>query len=290
LNIGELFSTFCSNLIIRDESVSFRYKRITSRLNKEYYESDSDTSHSLYVGSYGRNTAVNSTSDFDILFQLPVDMYYRFNSYTSNGQSALLQDVKTKIGKTYPGTDIKADGQVIVIPFSDNITFELLPAFLNTDDSFTYPNANDGGSWQITNPKAEQKAMASMNKDTNGNLIRLCRMSRAWKKKNDVSIDGILIDTLAYDFISEWEYRDKSFVYYDWMSRDFFEYLSNQDPNRSYWYAPGSHKRISNSGHFQFKAKKALDVALEAIKDADSGYEYSAKAEWRGIYGTDFPG
>ena len=290
LNIGELFSTFCSNLIIRDESVSFRYKRITSRLNKEYYESDSDTAHSLYVGSYGRNTAVNSTSDFDILFQLPVDMYYRFNSYTSNGQSALLQDVKTKIGKTYPGTDIKADGQVIVIPFSDNITFELLPAFLNTDDSFTYPNANDGGSWQITNPKAEQKAMASMNKDTNGNLIRLCRMSRAWKKKNDVSIDGILIDTLAYDFISEWEYRDKSFVYYDWMSRDFFEYLSNQDPNRSYWYAPGSHKRISNSGHFQFKAKKALDVALEAIKDADSGYEYSAKAEWRGIYGTDFPG
>lgn len=290
MNIGELFSTFCSNLIIRDESVSFRYKRITSRLNKEYYESDSDTAHSLYVGSYGRNTAVNSTSDFDILFQLPVDMYYRFNSYTSNGQSALLQDVKTKIGKTYPGTDIKADGQVIVIPFSDNITFELLPAFLNTDDSFTYPNANDGGSWQITNPKAEQKAMASMNKDTNGNLIRLCRMSRAWKKKNDVSIDGILIDTLAYDFISEWEYRDKSFVYYDWMSRDFFEYLSNQDPNRSYWYAPGSHKRISNSGHFQFKAKKALDVALEAIKDADSGYEYSAKAEWRGIYGTDFPG
>ena len=289
MNIGELFSTFCSNLIIRDKSIPLRYKRITSRLNKEYYNSDSDTAHSLYVGSYGRNTAVNSTSDFDILFQLPIDMYYRFNSYTSNGQSALLQDVKAKIGKTYPGSDIKADGQVIVIPFTDGVTFELLPAFINTNNRFTYPTSNNGGSWKITDPKSEQKAMAAINQEVNGNLIRLCRMIRAWKKENNVLIDGILIDTLAYNFISKWEYKTESYWYYDWMSRDFFQYLSNIDSNRSYWYAPGSNSCVHNSGYFQYKAKQAYSTALKAIKYADAKYEYSAKSEWRNIYGTDFP-
>ena len=289
MGIGEWFSDFCSALIIRDTTVALRYKRITKRLNIEYYNSESETDHSIYVGSYGRNTAINSTSDFDILFQLPFDVYKRFSQYASNGQSALLQDVKEKIEKTYRFTNIKADGQVIVIPFDDGITFELLPAFLNKDNSFTYPNANNGGSWKTTDPKSEQEAMAAMNQATNGNLIRLCRMVRAWKNKNNVTIDGILIDTLAYNFISQWEYNKESYLYYDWMSRDFFQYLSNIDSNRSYWYAPGSNRCVYNSGYFQYKAKQAYNTALKAIEYADSKCEYSAKLEWRDIYGTDFP-
>lgn len=290
MGVGEWFSNFCSALTIRDLTVSARYKRITKRLNIEYYNSESEINHSLYVGSYGRNTAINSTSDFDVLFQLPVELYHRFNEYKSNGQSALLQDVKTKIEKTYPGTRIKADGQVIVIPFYDGITFELLPAFINKDGhSYTYPNANDGGSWKVTDPKSEQEAIAIRNKNTNGNLIRLCRMMRSWKNKNNVLIDGILIDTLAYNFIDMWEYKDKSFIYYDWMSKDFFKYLLNIDHNQSYWYAPGSRMLVAKSGAFQHKAKQAYTTALQAIENANAGYEYTAKSNWREIYGTDFP-
>jgi hypothetical protein len=290
MGIGEWFSNFCSALIIRDATVSLRYKRITQRLNKEYYNSDSETTHSLYVGSYGRNTAVNSTSDFDILFQLPSSIYYRFNSYESNGQSALLQDVKSKLLLSYPSTRLKADGQVIIIPFSDGMKFELVPTFLHSNGrQFIYPDSNNGGNWKTTDPKSEQEAMTAMNQATNCNLIRLCRMVRAWKKKNNIPIDGILIDTLAYNFISQWEYNKESYLYYDWMSRDFFQYLSNIDSNRSYWYAPGSNRCVYNSGYFQFKAKQAYDKAQEAIEDEKSGYNALAKSEWRDIYGTDFP-
>lgn len=290
MGVGGWFSDFCSNLIIRDPSVSARYTTITRRLNFEYYNSSSDTLHSLYVGSYGRNTAINSTSDFDILFQLPYEIYRRFNSYIYNGQSALLQDVKSKIEKTYSTTRIKADGQVIVIPFADGVTFELVPAFINTDGhSFTYPNANNGGCWKTTDPKLEQDAIAKRNTNTNGNLIRLCRMARSWKRQNNVSIDGILIDTLAYNFIDTWEYKNNSYLYYDRLSRDFFKYLSNLDSSRSYWYAPGSWKQVSNSGYFQYKAKQAYNTALTAIQNVTDGYEYTAKSHWREIYGTDFP-
>ena len=48
-----------------------------------------------------------------MLVQLPYDTYIRFNNYASNGQSALLQEVKNVIAKTYSSTYLKADGQII---------------------------------------------------------------------------------------------------------------------------------------------------------------------------------
>ena len=44
------------------QKISERYKRMTKAINKAFWNSDSDTAHSLYVGSYGRGTAID-TSD-----------------------------------------------------------------------------------------------------------------------------------------------------------------------------------------------------------------------------------
>lgn len=146
MGVGEWFSTFCTNIQLRDGgTISGRYKRLTKRLNIDFWETESDTSHSLYVGSYGRNTAAEGFSDLDMIFQLPFSDYTKYNNYSGNGQSAMLQAVKKSIEKTYSATSIRADGQVIVVPFDDGITFEIVPAFLNIDDSFTFPDANSRG-------------------------------------------------------------------------------------------------------------------------------------------------
>src|SRR3954451_1966871 len=164
MGVGEWFGTFCSNLQVRDgETISTRYKNITRRLNVDYWNTDSDTAHSLYVGSYGRNTAIDGLSDLDVLMELPYSVYQRYNGYATNGQSALLQAVKASIERTYSSTNLKADGQVIQVPFTDGVTFEVVPAFENTDGSFTFPNANDGGSWKTTNPRPEIQAIRGRN-------------------------------------------------------------------------------------------------------------------------------
>ena len=239
--LADWFSTFCSNLQIRDGgTIATRYGRLTRRLNTDFWTTTSDTAHSLYVGSYGRNTAIAGFSDVDMIFQLPYSEYVRYTNYSGNGQSALLQAVKASIEKTYATTSIRADGQVIMVPFDDGITFEVVPAFENENDSFTFPNANDGGSWKVTNPRPEIKAIRDRNAATNGNLVPLCRMMRDWKNKWTVPVGGLLIDTLAYQFIETWEYRDKSFIYYDFMCRDFFKWMANQDENQEWWRAPGS--------------------------------------------------
>lgn len=290
MSVSDWFSTFCSNILMSDSTLSIisrRYHQITKRINIDYYGSTSDTSHSFYVGSFGRSTEVY-TSDIDLLVQLPYETYVKFNAYSSNGQSALLQEVKGVLEKTYSITYIKGDGQIISIPFTDGINFEVLPAFLNKDGSYTFPNSNNGGSWKITDPKAEIEAINAMNTNCNRNLKRLCRMARVWRDKNNVVISGILIDVLAYNFISYWEYRDKSYLYYDWMSRDFFEYLSERDKGQNTWKVIGSGRYISRTGSFESKASSAYSLSLEAI-EKEKDYPSTAKSKWRQIYGTKFP-
>ena len=291
MSVSNYFSTFCSNLRMDSDTVSKiqnRYHQITKRINIDYWDSESTMLHSLYVGSYGRGTEI-WTSDIDIIVQLPYATYKKFDAYTSNGQSALLQEVKGVLQKTYSTSHIKGDGQVIGINFSDGINFEIVPAFINTNGSYTYPDTNNGGSWKVTDPKSEINAMNSRNNETNKNLKRLCRMARAWKQKCNVPMSGILIDTLAYKFIGDWEYKDKSYLYYDYMSRDFFEYLKDLDEDQDYWLAPGSHRRVWRTENFQSKAKTAYDNALSAIAYERNNNAYSSKQKWREIYGTKFP-
>ena len=292
MGLADWFSTFCSNIQVQDGgTISTRYKSITRRLNTDFWNTTSDTSHSLYVGSYGRNTAIRGFSDLDMIFQLPVSVYKQYNEYEGNGQSALLQAVKKSIEKTYATTSIRADGQVILVPFTDGITFEVVPAFLNTDDSYTYPDANDGGSWRVTDPKPEIKAIRDRNNACNGNLVPLCRMMRAWKGEWSVPMGGLLVDTLAYQFINDWEHKDKSFLYYDYMCRDFFLFMADQDKDQQYWRAPGSEQYVYSKGDFRWKARRCYNISLEAIahEQADPKQEWSAKQKWRQIFGTSFP-
>ena len=289
-NVGDAFQQFCSNLRFSDSnltSIQNRYHAITKRINQDYWGSSSDISHSLYVGSYGRDTEIFA-SDIDMLVQLPYETYKRFNGYASNGQSALLQEVKKVIEKTYSVTKLKADGQIISVPFTDGINFEVLPAFINQDDSYTFANSNNGGSWKVTDPKSEIKAIQDRDTAYNKNLKRLCKMARAWKEKNSVDISGILIDIFAYRFIGSWEYRDKSYLYYDWMMRDFFKYVSEQSTGQTSWQVMGSNRYVYCFGSFQSKAKSAYNKAVSAInheKDAPS----TANSEWRDIFGSKFP-
>lgn len=116
-------------------------------------------------------------------------------------------------------------------------------------------------------------------------------MARAWKRKWDVPIGGLLIDTLAFQFIDTWQHSGKSYVYYDWMCRDFFAFLKGEDRNQGYWRAPGSGQYVYGKGLFQYKAARCHNIALEAIRheSASQTREWSAKQRWKEVFGSAFP-
>jgi len=290
MNIGDKFRAFCKNLTVDKttrSTISARYKKITQRLNKEFWSKDSLTENSLYVGSYGRNTAVRGFSDLDILFCLPLDVYNTYNNYSHNGQSKLLQAFRLSLQKTYPTTSISGDGQVAVINFTDGIKFEIVPAFKRSDASFIYPNSNNGGSWKTTNPIPEIITLRDNNTATKHNLVQLCRMTRAWKNKWNVKIGGLLIDTLANRFLMQYKYKKQGYLYYDWMARDFFLYLASQNTYQPYWLALGSKERVYRKGVFEKKAEKCYTLAINAIELENKKYPVNNK--WREIYGSAYP-
>ena len=292
MSVAQMFERFCWQLALGQtfrSSISARTARIVGRLNSDFRNLASDTANRFYAGSYGRNTAVPGFSDIDLICVLPYETYVQFNAYTGNKQSSLLQAVRSSLNQTYPNSAVIADGQIVKIIFTDNITYEIVPVFQNTNGSYTYADSNNGGSWKTCKPKHEIDAFYERDINSNRNLVMLGRMARAWRNHNNISMLGMLIDTLAFQFMASWAYKDKSYLYYDYLTRDFFSFLGQQDRNKDYWLAPGSGSYVYRSGAFELYARSAATVAVEAIANLEAQQFWAAKNKYRQIYGSQFP-
>ncbi|KAB8286698.1 MULTISPECIES: SMODS domain-containing nucleotidyltransferase [Bifidobacterium] len=293
MGVSSTFQGFCSSLLMDEDitdTISLRYHSIVKLINIFYWDISSESLHGLYVGSYGRGTEI-STSDIDILVELPPETFHRYNHYASNGQSALLQEVKTVIQTKYSNSHLRGDGQVIVIEWSDGIRFEIVPAFSqDSGNAYYYPDTHNGGSWQVTNPKDEINALNSLSSYYEHSPKDLCRMLRAWRNANNVNISGIAIDALAYDFFLLNDVpieKYKNYSKYGEMTRDFFAYLVKHG-NDSSLFAPGSLSTIDFSVDVTAKANIAYEHAKEAQYDVDLGIDSLAEDEWKSIYGDQF--
>lgn len=282
-----LFRKFRANIAVSNASdIATSYANISARLNKDFWNLESETAHRRQVGSYGRGTAIHGISDLDMVFELPSAMYDQYRKRGGNGPSQLLQEVRKSLRKRYPRTDIKGDGQVVVVSFSGYVV-EVLPAFWEEkSDGYRFPDANDGGSWRLCKPIREMSAVDAMSTRTNRNYKHVCKMLRAWKNANGVNMSGLLIDTLAYNFFSQDStYDAATYTSYDALMVSVFSFLGGLE-NQDYWAAPGSGQRVHSTGRFQSKAKKAAAKCVEA-KDADK--EPRKARIYREVFGRSFP-
>lgn len=283
MSIADTFKEFVTNLAVDNSAtISSRYEEITCSLNKKFRDTESKTENSLQVGSYGRWTAIKGISDLDMLYIMPKG---EWDNYKDDGQSRLLSDAAAAIRARYRQTTVRVDRLVVAAIYS-KFRVEAQPVFEQDDGSFKYPDTYNGGSWKITKPRDEIKAMSDFVSDKNKNLRRLCKMARAWKNKHGVGMGGLLIDTLAHNFLNSTdEYDDKSYLYYDYMSRDFFSYLKDL-PKQDYFAALGSGQRVKVKKNFQRKAKKAYELCLKAI---EAEGQDNQNDKWRKVYGRLFP-
>ena len=244
--------------------------------------------HGLYVGSYGRGTEI-ATSDIDILVELPHETFRQYDRYTYNGQSALLQDVKSVIQTRYSTSHLRGDGQVIVIDWTDGITFEIVPAFSQVlNGGYWYPNTHDGGSWATTNPKSESNSLKGLSLFFGNRPKHLCRMTRAWRDANNIDIHGIAIDSLVFNFFQETvsynQYR--GYGNYGDLVKDFFSFVVNCGSKPLT--ALGNKYVVPIPDNLAEKAEEAYEHALEAMYDVAHDYWMLAEDEWKEVFGDRF--
>lgn len=278
---AELFDQILKNLKVSNyQEIENRRDEITKSLNGEYRADPDSTGHRLMVGSYGRHTAINGVSDLDLLYILPPDLRNKYRS--PEGPYRALKRTKDAILRRYPTTDVSVSQLVVAVKFQ-NFTFEVQPVFQEKDGDFAYPDTKKK-LWLRTKPRKEIEAIKEFNTESSGSLRVLCRVTRSWKNKHDVHIGGLLIDTLAFNFLKQNE-QYQSGKRYDQMLSDFLAWLSNE-PRKSYYLAPGSNQQVHVEQAFQRKASVAHELALKAIDSEDSD---SYAQRWRDLLGKPVP-
>lgn len=277
------FKNFLDNIAIDNtDIISMRYEELTRALNLNFRNTDSKIANSLQVGSYGRKTAIKGISDLDMLYIMPSTSW---EAYKSGGQAKLLSAAAKAMSERYPTTTIKVDRLVVRVLYQ-RFHVEVQPVFADAHGGFIYPDTYNGGKWKTTKPKQEIEAIGRVDADKNYNLRCLCKMARSWNNKHGVAMGGLLIDTLAHNFlISTEDYDDRSYSYFGWMMRDFLKYLSElQEQDRFNALGSGQHVKVKRS--FKRKAKKSYDIAVEACET--EGTDLSNE-KWRAVFGRGFP-
>lgn len=261
------------------EDAKSKYTNVCKTLHKEYYESDFDGKTKLLFGSYKTKTNTRPLSemqDVDVIFKITHETYDKFDEYESNGQAALLQEIKDVLKKTYSTTDkIRAWAKVVLVKMADNThNVEVLPALENEDGTFTIPDSTNGGSWETFDPRKQIDEFQSSNGDTDGLTAALGRMMKAWKQNTSsmsYSSYELLTNIIAFletEFTTGVDYED-----YHEVVKNFFDYIKTRcsDDDRK--------------SHIQ----TAYNRAVTAIEFMDNDKPKEASEEWRKIFGDKFP-
>ena len=264
-------------------------ERIAKSLFSRYYPERQvfDSTCFLKVGSYGKGCGSSNHSDLEMLFVLPWDVYARINNLSGNKQSYLLQESKGPLRATFPLTALRADGQIVKAPFK-TYHVEVVPAFLMPDGTFLTAHTADGGSWKTTNPYEEYRQLHAADLATFGKATHLTKMLKAWKYECGVEIKSISLEVLATVFVQQWVWRLQTINYYEWMIRDFFEFMLVYV--NGWTRVPGTEDILLLGDSWRTKCQSAHQHAVKACVFEHLDQASSATLEWKKIFGSSFKG
>lgn len=271
--INEITLTHC-----QCEDAQTKYTGVCQKLYSHYYNGEYDDGKKYLFGSYKTKTNVRPLTedqDVDVLFKIPQSTYDKFDKYESNGQAALLQEVRNTLKEKYTTTDtIKAWGKVVLVQFQENHhNVELLPALEQDDGAFLIPNSENGGSWETFDPRAEVERFQTSNESTNGLTRELAKMLKTWAH-NTTSMSYKSCKRLddVITFLDEFYPQGKETTSYAKIVFDFFDYMSSRcgDDIKSY-------------------INTALSHARKALEYDSNEKPVEASEQWRTIFGDKFP-
>lgn len=284
--VTKRFELFESNIRLTPDQVAdgqTKQEGVVSCLNAHYYGSSSKTEHGQAVGSWGKRTRVRPPRDVDVMFVLPPAVYTRFSTNVGNKQSTLLQEVKGVLQTSYPSTDMRGDGQVVMVRFN-TFNVEVVPSFLLTDGRYWICDTNDGGSYKVTDPIAELNQIDSVDKEFKGNLRVLIRMFKIWQQECSVPLKSFHIELLAKEFIRVSPWGASSYFWFDWLIRDFFKFI--QGKANQYVFVPGTAEAINIGDGWKSRCDSAYDRAVKACEYEHLDLVSLAGDEWKKIFGN----
>jgi len=290
--VSKRFTDFQKNISLTVNQMidgSKKYRGVVSCLNSAYWGNNSDSLNSFLVGSWAKDTFIRPPRDVDIYFMLPPDVYFRYERYgvNVNKQSALLQEVKGKLNSAYRLSEIRGDGPVVLAKF-ESYNVEVVPVFqLDDFKSYYICDTKNGGRYLVTKPADEVKAVEEADLRNNKNVRPLIRMLKCWQANCNVPIKSFHLELLAIAFLDQWNYRLQGIECYDWMCRDFFQWMISKA--NTYVVTPGTYEFMFIGDAWKTRAESAYCNAVKACELERLSQMLSAGEAWQKIYGTFVP-
>lgn len=150
------------------------------RLNNHYF-----------IGSFARQTAVNRHSDLDLLAVLPRDAVKWGNGWI--GSDTLLRNVRDDLDDRFHATEVRRDGQAIVVNFGGGSEpVDVVPAlFSEFKAGFKVPTfliPDGAGGWMQTSPTNHTRYVNSANERSGGKLAKTIQLVKHWRSCREPAV------------------------------------------------------------------------------------------------------
>ena len=256
-------------------------RNISNTLSKAYWESNPVKERTYTIGSWAKNTAIRPPSDIDLLFEIPSQVVQKYQSYSGNIQSYLLQEIRNTLSPTYPQTEIKGDRHVVSVNFQ-TLNIEVVPWFHHQGQIYICDTKN-GGNFIINDYAKELDSLKYQNQLTYGNTTNLIKLIKQWKNANSIQISSFAIELLVMEFLHYYINKSKSLYWYDWIVRDFFHHLSLRQSLKIK--IPFTDEELTLDHQVISRARAAHEQSCHASEYERYNNNLSAANKWSEVFG-----
>jgi len=245
------------------------------------------------MGGFAKGTAIRPARTIDLLCALPSGL--AGEAELARGPRALTplhHDLIGVLSLRYGVVQTTREGWLCVTTGrgdDERVTVRIIPAFPGADCG--YRISAPGGksqrtSWRHTDPFGESTNLRQADALSGGKATHLVRMLKAWRSARDVPIASFALELLAAEFVTVWTYHRRSLLFYDWMVRDFFFWLTAQAGR--VLTVPGGPDGLMAGEDWLTDAWTAYEVAREASALERDNRDGEAVTHWRAIFGPGF--
>lgn len=243
----------------------------------------------LIIGSHAKDTAIAGPATLDLAF-------VGLDPLRDGEPAPALRALTDRLYQRYGLVAMAAEGGLVVQPgprvAGERVRIRILPAVADGDGIRIYPLARPlsrplarrpSAPWLRLAPAAEIAHLDRIDYLAEGKARHLVRLIKAWQRALAVPLGGFAIELLCCEFLSAWLYRRRSYLFYDWMVRDFFFWLTAQSGRVLSVPGDGDPLAIGSAWLDEAEAAYAAAVAAADLERENAGV--AALGHWRRIFG-----
>lgn len=248
----------------------------------------------LIIGGFGKGTAIRDSGTVDTLLILPPCSRQfgrgsgRDTAAGYPGQSSFGPGLARDLASRFSAIG-GPDDSWLMLSTGALMQTKMVPAYACRSGGYLVANRRHklgGGPWRLMHPRLEVRHLDHADAISGGKARHLIQMAKAWRRTSGAPIAPFAIELLVCQFLSAWLYRRRGLLFYDWLVRDFFFWLTAQTGVELP--IPGGGETLNSGTGWRRQAERAYRLAaLAADLERDNRGSESLFC-WSLVFGGEF--